>query len=84
MAKDEKHEHAHEHCKHEHLKYCAVCKLVFCQDCKREWQGNPGYYFYTYPTYSGTGTWTWPSTSTSYKVEYTDNTMTKASHCHGD
>lgn len=30
-----KHEHAI--CEHLHLSYCAICDVVFCLDCEREW-----------------------------------------------
>lgn len=38
------HEHCHGECQHE-LKYCAVCDVVYCSKCGREW-GKP---LVTYP-----------------------------------
>jgi len=48
------HEH-HEHCcKHENVKYCVVCKVVYCKGCGKEWRGNP--YNWYYPNYPYTYT----------------------------
>ena len=33
----QKHDHKHNHCQHERLAYCAVCDVVYCLDCGREW-----------------------------------------------
>lgn len=24
-------------CSHENIKFCPICGVVFCEDCKREW-----------------------------------------------
>jgi len=41
------HDH-HEHCcEHEKLKYCKVCRVVYCKDCKTEWKEHG--WVYTYP-----------------------------------
>ena len=34
------HGHHENCCKHENIKYCAVCKVVYCRDCKKEWVEN--------------------------------------------
>ena len=65
----------HEHCcKHENLKYCQVCKLVYCKGCNKEWRDwgwtytNP--WIHTSPTInpSHTGTITPGSTVTAYNT----------------
>lgn len=29
---------SHDHCcEHKNLKYCGVCKVVYCTNCKKEW-----------------------------------------------
>jgi hypothetical protein len=39
-------------CKHENVKYCAKCSLVYCEDCGFEWNNNTWWYYpYQYPTY---------------------------------
>jgi hypothetical protein len=63
-----KHNHQHDHCKHEHLKYCAHCQKPFCLDCGQEWNLY-GYQYMYMPTgphdwnlstmpHSGTGPYT--------------------------
>lgn len=58
--------HSHEHCcEHKNLKYCNVCKVVYCVDCKKEWK--EGYWWYPnyyplYPLYTATPTITSGST----------------------
>jgi len=43
----------HEHCcEHEQVKYCKICKVVYCVKCGKEWRENFWTYTYTYPTYS--------------------------------
>ena len=42
--------HAHAHCAHTHISYCAVCQVVYCHDCSQEWTQKPAW------------TWAWPNT----------------------
>ena len=53
------HEHdLHKHCcKHESLRYCEVCQVVYCTKCGKEWREYGYAYTYTYPTYP-ISTWT--------------------------
>lgn len=44
------HFHSHTACKHENLKYCAVCGEVYCNDCGKEWVMKNQYYIYPYYT----------------------------------
>ena len=32
--------HEHKQCKH-NLKYCSICDIVYCEDCKKEWRDIP-------------------------------------------
>jgi len=44
------HEHCGHCCEHKAVKFCKICKVVFCLDCKKEWRDNPFYYSpWTYP-----------------------------------
>lgn len=45
-----KHNHNHDHCQHERLRYCSHCGVVYCLDCNKEW-GNYTYWSYSYPNY---------------------------------
>ena len=43
------HEH-HEHCcEHDDLRYCKVCRVVYCKGCGKEWRNKNWYN--TYPPY---------------------------------
>ena len=45
--------HNHENCcKHGEVKYCEVCKLVYCLKCGKEWRDQGNIWTYTYPSYS--------------------------------
>ena len=53
------HRHKHEHCKHEHMKYCSHCDRPYCVDCGQEWNLYQPYLTYSTPwvtAYSSTGT----------------------------
>ena len=39
--------HEHNECKHEELKYCPICDVVWCVKCHKEWKQ----YVYTYYPY---------------------------------
>ena len=48
----------HNHCcKHLNLRYCPVCKVIYCVNCKKEWVEKTIYTFtypctyYIYPSY---------------------------------
>jgi hypothetical protein len=43
--------HEHSECKHENLKYCPICQVVYCEDCKKEWRDQVYTYPYYYPIY---------------------------------
>jgi len=32
--------HEHIQCKHNNLKYCSICDVVYCEDCKKEWKSG--------------------------------------------
>jgi hypothetical protein len=35
-------------CQHARVRYCAGCRLVYCEDCRHEWVARPlGYYWYS-------------------------------------
>lgn len=52
-------EHNHCHCEHKNLKYCSVCNVVYCCDCKAEWHQDSCTTTWTYPglTYTGGATY---------------------------
>jgi len=47
----------HEHCcEHENLRYCKVCKVIYCVDCGIKWKvwgKSYGTYPYEYTTTTG-------------------------------
>ena len=47
------HNHDHE-CEHKRVKFCPKCKVVYCEDCGREWYDQCKLNHY-YPYYR----WTW-------------------------
>jgi hypothetical protein len=59
-------------CEHSDLRYCKVCKVVYCLKCGREWvEKNP----YSYTWYGST---TWMQDSYSINLIYKD----KNERCH--
>lgn len=73
------HKHNHDYCcAHVHVKYCIVCKVVHCLDCKQEWTQYPLYTWYTQPT-----TWTsplypnYPAPSYVYSSQSASNDLPK-------
>ena len=59
---ENKHNHCNCNCKHENLKWCPVCNVVYCEKCGEEWkQESP--WTWTYP--SGTGTYIGTDTLTT-------------------
>ena len=35
--------HEHKVCKHDYLRYCSKCDVVYCKDCEREWGAGTSY-----------------------------------------
>lgn len=48
-----KHEHHNCECKHEDVRYCERCSLVYCVGCKVEWGRNYQWWPYTTTTWTG-------------------------------
>jgi hypothetical protein len=48
--------HEHQVCKHENLKWCEKCDLIYClnPDCKKEWKHEAYSYTWTQPCSTGT------------------------------
>lgn len=39
--------HDHPHCcAHNNLRYCQVCRLVYCLDCRKEWREGASAWIY--------------------------------------
>lgn len=57
------HNHSHNHCEHEDLKYCKHCRVPYCKNCGYEWRN------YSY--------WNYPYTYTLGGVQYQAQTVTK-------
>ncbi len=38
-------------CKHENIKYCKECAIVYCADCGKEWVEGSTWEIYPYPSY---------------------------------
>jgi len=59
--------HEHKECEHKRLAYCKVCKVVYCEDCSKEWADYPSVWTwkcnYEYPT-----TTIWPEPTTTISV----------------
>jgi hypothetical protein len=53
--------HHHCECQHERVKYCPVCRVVYCEDCRREWVER-GWNFTTYPYTTPYPYWTYTQT----------------------
>jgi len=67
-------------CKHEKLKLCKHCNVVFCLDCKEEWPKwrDRGYWYpYTYQ-----GAYTIPCTTTSTLPDITTTTIANTACAH--
>jgi hypothetical protein len=69
--------HAHAHCAHTHVSYCATCQVVYCHDCAQEWTPKT--------------LWCWPNTYTltGASATYGSGTLTTGGvvnphpHVHG-
>lgn len=46
MTKKQQFAHKHDHCEHEHVKYCRQCDKPHCLDCGFEWNKFPYQYYY--------------------------------------
>jgi len=75
--------HHHEHCcEHEQVKYCKVCRVVYCAKCGKEWKEGIWYYpYYTYPYTNPYPTWTTGTLTTDTDSMWTvDTTSSGCTH----
>jgi hypothetical protein len=81
-----KHDHKHEHCKHEQVKYCQHCDVAYCRDCGHEWNDRPkGYWYPTtwYPMTVAGDTASGATITTSGYVSVSDGvSFTPSEHNH--
>jgi hypothetical protein len=72
-------------CPHEHVKFCATCKVVHCEECNQEWSPKMYYYYNTpfpsqYP--SGVRSADYANASGSTSVTSPHQTVTNTSCTH--
>ena len=68
--------HDHNHCQHTNLKFCSVCNVVYCVDCKKEWKENYSNWTWSQPlmsTYTGGAVSYYCSSSCSHESEVNNN-----------
>ena len=69
-------------CKHEEVKYCGVCKLVYCVKCGEEWGKRDYTWTWTYPTYPTYPTGTYPTYNNTGTVSGWTPLDTGSTHAH--
>ena len=42
--------HEHKECEHKKVAYCKVCRVVYCEDCSKEWSDTPNVWTFRYDT----------------------------------
>jgi len=79
--------HEHKECEHKRLAYCKVCKVVYCEDCSREWSDYPSFVYpnttWIYEGKSTTG-YQWPVYSDENGTQARDpnQIITICNHAH--
>ena len=74
-----KHDHKHNHCQHENLKFCVTCDKPHCLDCGQEWNLTQYVIRYEQPIFpfiDRSPTWTVPYTPEPYCGDMITGTTT--------
>ncbi len=76
------HNHQHDHCLHEHLKYCDQCDVVYCVNCGQEWGHYRWYPIVTHTIYpDNSPIWTVNPITTGTTTVKDTSTGTQANIC---
>ena len=49
----------HQECKHEKVKFCEICKKVYCEGCGMEWPEKNIEFYPLYSLYPTVNPWFW-------------------------